>query len=62
VWHDYFEQANIWGVDIHGGVISHARELFRAHSRVHILRANSKSPNAVEALGLTPARRLALTP
>ena len=34
VWHDYFENAQIWGVDIHMGVIKHARKLFRDQPRV----------------------------
>lgn len=52
VWHDYFEKAHIWGVDIHRGVINHAREMFQLQPRVHLLHASSKSPNAVALLGL----------
>ena len=54
VWHDYFESAHIWGVDIHKGVINHAREMFKLHPRVHILHASSKDPNNVAGLGLNP--------
>ncbi|KAL1515873.1 hypothetical protein AB1Y20_002488 [Prymnesium parvum] len=53
VWHDYFEKAQIWGVDIHKGVINHARKLFEGHPRVHIKHANSKQPSAVSSLGLS---------
>ena len=55
VWHDYFENAQIWGVDIHMGVIKHARKLFRDQPRVHVLHASSKNPENVAGLGLTPA-------
>ena len=55
VWHDYFERAHVWGVDIHPKVISHARRMFSDKPRVHILHANSKSPQQVEALGLAPS-------
>ena len=51
VWHDFFPQANVWGVDIHPGVIKRARRMFADQPRVHILHANSKS-NAVFSLGL----------
>ena len=51
VWHDYFEQAHVWGVDIHPAVIKRARRMFVQRPRVHILRANSKS-NDVSLLGL----------
>ena len=52
VWHDYFEHANVWGVDIHPLVIKRARRMFAEKPRVHILRANSKS-NDVKHLGLS---------
>lgn len=52
VWHDYFEHANVWGVDIHPKVISRARRQFADKPRVHILRANSKNPDQVAQLGL----------
>jgi len=52
VWHDYFERANVWGVDIHPAVIKRARRMFADKPRVHILRANSKS-NDHSHLGLT---------
>ena len=51
VWHDYFERANVWGVDIHPAVIKRARKMFAEKPRVHILRANSKSNDALH-LGL----------
>lgn len=53
VWHDYFEKANVYGVDIHPLVIKRARRMFADKPRVHILHANSKS-NAVMNLGLAP--------
>lgn len=52
VWHDYFENANVYGVDIHWGVIKRARKMFIEKPRVHIMHANSKS-NSVSQLGLT---------
>ena len=52
VWHDYFSAAHIWGVDIHPGVIGHARSLFKGDPRVHILMANSRS-QAITKLGLS---------
>lgn len=55
MWHDYFGTANIWGVDIHMGVIKNARRMFRRHPRVHILHASSKSGYAVAKLGLDRA-------
>jgi SAM-dependent methyltransferase len=55
VWHDFFERANVWGVDIHPGVIKRARRMFAEKPRVHILRANSRSVNDVSLLGLSPA-------
>ena len=56
VWHDYFTNAHIWGVDIQVGVIKAARRMFREHPRVHILRAYSKAGQSqVPALGLEPA-------
>ena len=55
VWHDYFEHANVWGVDIHPLVIKRARRMFAEKPRVHILRANSKS-NDVKHLGLSEKR------
>ena len=54
VWHDYFEKAHVWGVDIHPLVIKRARRMFAEKPRVHILRANSKS-NDVAHLGISPA-------
>ena len=55
VWHDLFERANIWAVDIHPLVIKRARKMFSNWPRVHILRANSKDSNAVQGLGLDRA-------
>lgn len=52
VWHDYFAQAHIWGVDIHPAVIGHARALFKGDPRMHILMANSRS-QAITRLGLS---------
>jgi len=46
MWHDYFDKAQVWGVDIHPLVIKHARKLFASKPRVHILHANSKSNSA----------------
>lgn len=54
VWRDYFSEAHIYGVDIHPGVIKHARQLFAGEPRVHILRANSRDESAVAHLGLSP--------
>ena len=54
VWHDYFEHAHVWGVDIHPKVISRARRMFAEKPRVHILHANSKSEEQVKQLALTP--------
>ena len=36
VWHDFFENANVWGVDIHPLVIKRARKMFANWQRVHI--------------------------
>lgn len=54
VWHDYFEKANVWGVDIHPKVISRARRQFASKPRVHIMRANSKSVEQVRELHIAP--------
>jgi len=54
VWHDYFEHAQIWGVDIHPKVISRAHRMFADQPRVHILHANSKSAEQVKQLDLSP--------
>ena len=54
MWHDYFPNAHVWGVDIHPLVIKAAKKLFAQQPRVHILAANSKSNVKVPALGLAP--------
>jgi len=54
MWHDYFEGAHVWGVDIHMGVIKHARAMFAQHPRVHVLHASSKNPHDTRLLGLQP--------
>lgn len=55
VWHDYFPHAHIWGVDVQPSCVAHARKLFAASPRAHMLRANSKSGRVdVAKLGLAP--------
>lgn len=55
VWHEYFPNAHVWGVDIHPLVIKRARRMFSGWPRVHVLRANSKSLKDVSLLGLDRA-------
>ena len=52
VWHDYFPNAHIWGVDIHKGVIKHAVDLFKGDPRMHFLLANSRSQQSISKFRL----------
>ena len=55
VWHDYFSEARIWGLDIHPAVIRGATRLFAASTqRVQVFKANSKSPDEVPAASVRP--------
>ena len=53
VWHDFFPQAQIWGLDIVPAVIAGAKELFASAPRVQTFRANSKSAAEVSRIGLS---------
>ena len=53
VWHDFFPQAQIWGLDIVPAVIAGAKELFASAPRVQTFRANSKSAAEVSRVGLS---------
>lgn len=53
VWHDYFDRASIWGIELH--VLRSTWQIFAMPQwadRVHVLKGNSRSSAGIDALHL----------